>query len=90
MRPAGVRSTNWRTWLLVVVGQDALGRDIVEISTVNGTPLPARCEGSMRPSTTTCVSAKVGIGADARWVVVPVEGGRADGAFSLVAAVSGV
>ena len=90
MRPAGVRSTNWRTWLLVVVGQDALGRDIVEISTVNGTPLPARCEGSMRPSTTACAGAKVGIGAGARWVVVPVEGGRADEAFSLVAAVSGV
>ena len=86
MRPSGVKSNNWRTWKFVVVGKDAQGREIVEIFTVNGTPSPARCEGSVRPSTTACSSAMVGIGASAKWVVVPVEG-RVDGAFYLVSAV---
>ena len=69
------------------MGKDAQGHDIVEISTANGTPRPARCEGSMRPSTTACASAKVGIGGSAKWVVVPVAD-RTDGAFYLIAAVS--
>jgi len=89
MRPAGVKSNTWLTWRFLVVSKDARGRDVVEISTVNGTPNPARCEGSLRPSTTSCASTKVGIGAGAKWVVVPLEG-RGDGAFSLVAAASAV
>ena len=91
MRPAGVKSTTWRTWRFVVVGKDARGREIVKISTVNGTPGPARCEGNMRPSTTACANTKVGIGSGASasdtWIVEPVDG-RVDGAFYLVAAVS--
>ena len=96
MRPSGVKSNNWRTWRFVVVSKDAQGHDIVEISTVNGTSSPVRCEGSMRPSTTACAGTKVGInpdlgaganiGASARWVVVPVEG-RIEGVFYLIAAV---
>ena len=91
MRPAGAKSTTWRTWRFVVVGKDARGREIVKISTVNGTPSPARCEGNMRPSTTACANTKVGIGSGASasdtWIVEPVDG-RVDGAFYLVAAVS--
>ena len=72
-----------------MVGKDARGREIVKISTVNGTPSPARCEGNMRPSTTACANTKVGIGSGASdtWIVEPVDG-RVDGAFYLVAAVS--
>ena len=90
LRPAGVKFSNWRTWSFVVVGKDAHGRDIVEISTFYGISASNRCKGRMRPSTAACAGAKVGIGsgASARWVVVPVKGGRVDGAFYLVAAVS--
>ena len=90
MRPSGTKSINWRTWKFNVVGKDAQGRTIVGISTVNGTPSPAKCEGSIRPSADTCSDAKVSIGAGARWIVEPAMNakGAALGAFSLIAAVS--
>ena len=69
-----------------MVGKDAQDRDIVEMWTFNGASSPSRCEGSVRPSTAACSSAKVSIGASAEWIVVPVEG-RVDGAFYLVAVV---